>query len=198
MAQVGFRRSPDSSPHRPIWEREAPDSALHSNTDSIETTDSRTLSLWLRLVAIFLAWVGTRGFFFLLIGEINPQYRMLTEAGFGRAIWISEVIVSTITIAASVAIWTRWRHAFMLATAALALYTAGTFVGLQQATAQPERAKAAYAESRIARGLPVPQDRLDAMFSPAGLRTVWITGAVLCLLPYGVLLWRRRELERSE
>jgi hypothetical protein len=71
-------------------------------------------------------------------------------------------------------------------------------VGLQQTSAQPERAKAAYAEGRLARGLPVPQDRLDAMFSPAGLRTVWITGGVMCLAPYAVLLWRRRELEPDE
>jgi hypothetical protein len=164
----------------------------------LDLSGSSKLSLWLRLVALFLVWIGTRGFFFLLIGEVNPQYRMLTEAGYGPAIWISEVIVSVLAIAGGVAIWTRWRHAFMLATAALALYTAATFVGLQQASAQPERAKAAYAEGRLARGLPVPQDRLDEMFSPAGLRLVWITGLVMCLTPYGILLWRRRELEPDE
>jgi hypothetical protein len=198
MAQLGFRRSLESSPHRPVWERDPIAPPAASRVDVIDLSDPRKLSLWLRVVALFLIWIGMRGFFFLLIGEINPQYRMLTEAGYGPAIWVSEVIVSALAIAAGVAIWTRWRHAFMLATAALALYTAGTFVGLQQATAQPERAKAAYAEGRESRGLPVPQDRLDAMFSPAGLRVVWATGAVMCLAPYGILLWRRRELEPGE
>jgi hypothetical protein len=198
MAQLGFRRTPDSSPHRPVWERPLPTPRPTVPDATLDISGERKLSLWLRLVALFLVWIGTRGFFFLLIGEENPHYRMLTEAGFGPAIWISELIVSTLAIAAGVAIWTRWRQAFMLATAALALYTAATFVGLQQASAQPERAKAAYAESRLARGLPVPQDRLDEMFSPGGMRAVWITGMVMCLTPYGVLLWRRRELEPEE
>jgi hypothetical protein len=148
MAQLGFRRSPDSSPHRPVWERQAGPSPT-DDRKAADGSSPRALSIWLRLVAIFLVTIGVRAIVSRVIGEAVP---------------ILELVVSALAIPAGIAIWTRWRHAFMLTTASLALYTAATFLSLPPGTAAPERVKA----------------------------------ALLCLTPYGVLLWRRRELEPTE
>ena len=92
-------------------------------------------------------------------------------------------------------IYLRYRHALMMTTAALALYTGITVAEMSNASANLPAARAAYKASREARGLPLSEARLDEMFSPASVRMLWVIGALLCVPPYVILLWRKHELE---
>ena len=81
--------------------------------------------------------------------------------------------------------------------AALAVSTSLLLFQFQLTEANPERARAAYAESRRVRGLPVQEERLAAMFSPSGRRAAWAIGAAMTIGPLVLLLARRREFEAA-
>jgi hypothetical protein len=156
----------------------------------------RVPSWWLRLVSLFLGWVGVRSAGTVLLTTDDPNLRLAAELGWGSAIHLATLLVAVLSCWAAVAIWRGRRRGLTLGILALAVY-AGTGAGsLLQAQANPAAAKRAYAAHRAARGLPLTEDRLNQIFSPDGQRLMWLIAGVLTTLPLGVLLWRRDELDR--
>jgi hypothetical protein len=153
-------------------------------------------SVWLRFIALFLAWVGIRAAWTLVLTTDDPNLRMAAELGWGAAIQISTLVVAVLSCWAAVAIWRGRRLGLTLGILAMAV-GAGTGVGsMLQTQANPAAAKRAYAAHRAARGVPVPEERLNRMFSPEGQRMMWVIAGVMMTLPLGVLLWCRDELDR--
>ena len=75
------------------------------------------------------------------------------------------------------------------------LYTGLSVVGILQTSSNLPAAREAYKASREARGVPLSDERLDAMFSPATIPLLWLTAVLLCLPPFVILLWRQDELK---
>jgi hypothetical protein len=151
-------------------------------------------SWWIRFVTFFLFWVGGRSVLNLVLYSIDPGFRD-ASAAFGPFFAVSESVSAVLCIGAGVAIATRFKHALMMATAALALMTGLGMSALFDATADLPALRAAYEASLDARGATVPDDRLDMMFAPEMVPYVRGIGFLLCLTPYAILLWRKRELE---
>jgi hypothetical protein len=150
---------------------------------------------WPRIVAALLFWMGARSIYTVVIGDRSPGYGAASGSLFGLAATWGAGLHCLLAIGAAVGIWVRWRHTVQLLLAALAVGASLLVFELQQVEAQPERARALYAEHRRLRGLPIDEARLDQMFSPAGRRAVWGIGAVMMLGPLAVVLWRRRDFE---
>lgn len=153
--------------------------------------------IWIRLLAAFLLWTAVRSVYFVYLGDADGDYRLASENGFGPAMWFGEILYASLATGAVVAIWLRWKHVLTLATAALAIYTSVMLFELQQMEANPGKAREAYAASRRARGLPVSNENLDALFSESGRRSAWALGAVFTLGPLAIVLWRRGDLVPS-
>jgi hypothetical protein len=155
-------------------------------------TGPRRRSIWIRYVEVFLIWVGARAIYNLVLYLIDPNYR----AAIGSALLVVlEGLFGALALGAAVSIYLRFRHALMMSTAALALYTGITAAEVFNAPANLPAARAAYKASREARGVPVSEERLDLMFSADSLRMLWVIAALLCIPPYVILLWRKHELE---
>ena len=154
--------------------------------------------IWIRLLSAFLLWTALRSVYFVYLGDADGDYRLASENGFGPAVWIGEILYAFLATGAVVAIWLRWKHVITLATAALAVYTSVMLFQLQQMEANPVKARGAYAASRRARGLPVNNRDLDALFSESGRRFAWAMGAVFSLGPLAIVLWRRADLIPSD
>jgi hypothetical protein len=153
----------------------------------------RQRSLWTRLVALFLLWSSLRAVWSVLLAEVDPNYRLASELGFGALFVGGQVVYALVGVTAAAAVWWRWRSALPLGSTALAIYAAMTVSGLLQMRSNPVAAKNAYAASREARGLPVRPERLDELFSPTGQRFAWAIGALLCFGPLVVLWWHQDE-----
>jgi hypothetical protein len=151
-------------------------------------------SRWIAFVELFLLWTGGRAIYTAVLYELDPNYRVAAVAGYGPVLLGGEVLFGVLAIGAAVAIYVRYRHALMMATAALGLYTALSSVGILQATTDLPAAREAYKASREARGFPVTEERLDMMFRPESIPMLWVIAAALCIPPYVILLWRRHEL----
>jgi hypothetical protein len=162
------------------------------------TENQRPLSLWLRLLAAFIAWGAFRAIFFTVLGQSDPEFQLAVERGVGPAVVLGQLIYGVIGIAAAVAIWQRMPFALWLALAALALDTSLTVFGVQQFTADPTAVREAYAASRAARGLPIPAERLDIMFSPEAMTVMWVVAGLMSLVPLAILLWRKWELSPDQ
>ena len=153
------------------------------------------LSRWL---PVFLVWLGARSVYFAYLGSADADYRVAAEAGFGPALWGAEVFFAFLATGAAVGMWLRWRQTVPLAIAALALYASITVFQLMQMERDPGRARRAYVASREARGLTVPEERLDQMFSPSGRKVTWLLGGLFALAPLAILLWRRVDFEPQD
>jgi hypothetical protein len=151
--------------------------------------------LIVRLLRLFLLWLAVRALYFLYIASEDPEYRMASEAGFGPALWLGELLFAFLATGAIAGMWLRWRHTVTLTVAALGVYASILGFQLWQLERDPDQARRAYVASREARGLPVSDDRLDAMFSPAGRRAFWLLGAAFCFVPLAIVLWRRADFE---
>lgn len=154
----------------------------------------RPLSLWLRGLAAFIAWGAMRALYFVVLGQFDPEFQAAMDRSAGPAVTLGQLAYGVIGIGAAIAIWQRAPFAMWLALAALALDTSLTLFGLQQFTADPAALREAYASGRAARGLPIPDERLDMMFSPEAMTIMWVMAAVLTLIPLVILLWRSWEL----
>lgn len=151
---------------------------------------------WPRVIAAFLFWSGARSIYSLVIGDLTPGFQQSSQALFGAAASWGALLHGGISIGAAVAIWVRWPHAAQIVVAALAIAASLAVFEFQQVEANPAAARALYAESRRLRGMtPLPEERLDAMFSPSARRSVWALGALMTVGPLVVLLWRRRDFE---
>lgn len=166
------------------------DAALDSQPDHM-----RHSSRWAKVLAFFFLWSASRAVYFVYLGNADTDYRLAAEAGFGPAVWIGQTLYAVLATGAMTAIWLRHRGAFPLSLAALAIYGSLTVFQLWQVERDPERAKEMYAASRVARGLPAPDDRLELLFSPIGRRFAWAIGGLVVLTPLALLLWRRRDFE---
>ena len=155
-------------------------------------------SRWIAFVEIFLMWTGARSIYSAVLYQIDPNYRVATVAGYGTVVVAAEGLLGVIAIGAAVAIYLRYRHALMMATAALALYTGLTLVGVLQTSANLPAAREAYKASREARGLPVTAEQLDRLFSPESIAMLWVIAAVRCIPPYVILVWRKHELDPQD
>ena len=153
--------------------------------------------IWIGLLSAFLLWTALRSVYFVYLGDADGDYRLASENGFGPAVWIGEILYAFLATGTVVAIWLRWKHVLTLTTAALAVYTSVMLFQLQQMEANPIKAREAYAASRRARGLPVNNENLDALFSETGRRFAWAMGAVFTLGPLAIVLWRRADLSPS-
>jgi hypothetical protein len=156
----------------------------------------RTISV--RLLSAFLLWTALRSVYFVYLGEGDGDYRLANDNGFGPAVWIGEMLYAFLATGAVVAIWLRWKHVLTLALAALAVYTSVMFFQLQQMESNPIKAREAYAASRRARGLPVNNENLDALFSESGRHFAWALGAAFTLGPLAIVWWRRADLMPSD
>lgn len=152
-------------------------------------------SWWIRFVEIFLLWTGGRAVLTIVLLQLDPGYRAALDGPF---MLIAEAVYAFLAIGAAVAIHTRYQHALMMATAALAIYTGLAVAGVLETTSDLPGARAAYKASREARGLPVTDEQLDRLFSPDAVPILWAVGAGLCIPPYLILLWRKHELEPLE
>jgi hypothetical protein len=159
-----------------------------------DTRTSPKQSWWIRFVTFFLLWVGGRSVLNLVFYSLDPEFQA-ASSGFGPLFVVSESLSAFLCIGAGVAIATRFKHALMMATAALALMTGLGMSALFDATSDLPALRAAYQASREARGTPVPDDRLDLMFAPEMIPYVWGIGFLVCVTPYAILLWKKRELE---
>jgi hypothetical protein len=146
----------------------------------------------------FLVWMALRSMYFLYLGSADPEYRLASEAGFGPALWIGEIVASFLAVGAAVGMWRRYRHTLTLTIAALGVFTSVMVFQLWQTEQDPGRARRVYATSRTARGRPVSEARLDQIFSPSGRAVTWVLGGVFCVVPLAVLLWRRQDFEPEE
>lgn len=155
-------------------------------------------AIWIRLLSAFLLWTALRSVYFVYLGDGDGDYRLASENGFGPVVWIGELLYAFLATGAVVAIWVRWKHVVTLTMAALAIYTSIMFFQLQQMESNPVKARGAYAASRRARGLPVNNENLDALFSESGRRFAWAVGAVFALGPLAIVLWRRADLIPSD
>lgn len=153
--------------------------------------------IWIRLLSAFLLWTALRSVYFVYLGDADGDYRLASENGFGPAVWIGEILYAFLATGAVVAIWLRWKHVLTLTIVALAVYTSVMLFQLQQMEANPIKARETYAASRRARGLPVNNENLDALFSETGRRFAWAMGAVFTLGPLAIVLWRRADLTPS-
>jgi hypothetical protein len=155
-------------------------------------------SWWIWFVETFLLWIGGRSIYFAVLSDLDPNYRMAMESGFGPQLVVVEILFGILAIGAGVAIYLRYKHALMMATAALAIYTGLNVAQLWQSANNLPAFREAYKASRDARGLPITEERLDMMFSPEAMPMLWIVLALLCIPPYVILLWRKHELEPVE
>ena len=156
---------------------------------------ARQPSWWIRFVEIFLLWTGGRAVLTIVLLQLDPAYRAAIDGPF---MLVAEAVYAFLAIGAAVAIHTRFRHALMMATAALAIYTGIAVAGVLETTSDLPGARAAYKASREARGLPVTDEQLDRLFSPEVVPYLWAVGVGLCIPPYLILLWRKHELEPIE
>lgn len=156
---------------------------------------SRKLHFLGRWLPVFLLWLAVRSLYLFYLGTEDPDYRVAAEAGFGPALWLAEVAFAFLAVGSAVAMWLRWHHTVSLTIVTVAIYASVTAFQLWQMERDPARARRAYVASREARGLPVLEDRLDQMFSPAGRQVAWFLGGAFCLVPLAVLLWRRTDFE---
>ena len=147
---------------------------------------------------LFLLWTGGRAIYTAVLYEMDPNYRVAAVAGYGPVLLAGEVLFGILAIGAAVAIYARYRHALMMATAALGLYTALAVVGILQTATDLPAAREAYKASREARGFPVSDERLDMMFTPESIPMLWVIAGALCIPPYAILLWRRHELTPAD
>jgi hypothetical protein len=153
-------------------------------------------SRWPRVVAVFLFWSGSRSIYSLVLGGLTSGFQQASGGLFGTAASWGALLHGALSIGAAVAIWVRWQHAVQLIVAALAIAASLAVFEFQRVEADPAAARALYVESRRLRGMTeLPADRLEAMFSPAGRRSVWALGAAMTGGPLAVLLWRRRDFE---
>jgi hypothetical protein len=152
-------------------------------------------SRWIRFVELFLLWLGGRSVFNVVLYQMDPNFRAANDGGFGPFLVIAEALLAFLAFGAAVAIFVRYRHALMMGTAALALYTGLSVAGIMQLSSNLPAAREAYKASREARGVPLSDERLDAMFSPVMIPFLWLTAAALCIPPYAILVWRKHELE---
>ena len=159
-----------------------------------DTRGSAKQSWWIRFISFFLFWVGGRSVLNLVLYSIDPGFRE-ASVGFGPFFVVSESLSAFLSIGAGVAISVRFKHALMMATAALALMTGLGMSALFDATSDLPALRAAYKASREARGAPVPDDRLDMMFAPEMIPYVRGMGFLLFLTPYAILIWKKREVE---
>lgn len=155
------------------------------------------LSIWLRLLAIYLGWTAASAIYATVyatvLGEMNPELLAL-ERGFGPAVTVGQTLYGVLAVGAAVAIWQRIPWAVPLTLVALALDASLTWFGVLQFIADPAAIREAYAASRVARGVPVSDERLDVMFSPSGGIAMAVIAAVMTVAPLAILLWRRHEL----
>ena len=159
-----------------------------------DTRGSAKQSWWIRFISFFLFWVGGRSVLNLVLYSIDPGFRE-ASVGFGPFFVVSESLSAFLSVGAGVAISVRFKHALMMATAALALMTGLGMSALFDATSDLPALRAAYKASREARGAPVPDDRLDMMFAPEMIPYVRGMGFLLFLTPYAILIWKKREVE---
>jgi hypothetical protein len=94
-------------------------------------------SLWTRLVALFLLWSSLRAIWSVLLANVDPNYRLASELGFGSLFVGGQIVYALFGITAAAAVWWGWRKALPLGTAALALYAAMTVSGLLQMGSNP-------------------------------------------------------------
>jgi hypothetical protein len=153
----------------------------------------RRRSWWVSILASYFLWLAVRTVFSVALGSSNSDYRFAFEAGFGEALWRTEALLAFLMTGAAVAVWSRWRHAVAAALVALTVLLSLTVFQLRQVERLPGVAREAYATSRRTRGLPVTDERLDIMFSPAGRKLTWLVAAMMIGLPMGLLVWRRHE-----
>lgn len=157
----------------------------------LRTTQSR----WIRFVTLFLFWVGGRSVLSVVLFLIDPNFQNAYNAGPGPVLVIIEALFAFLAFGAGVAIYARYRHALMMATAALALYTGLNVVSILQASSNLPAARAAYQASREARGVSLSEERLDVMFSANAIPVLWLMAVLLCVPPFAILLWRQDELK---
>ena len=158
----------------------------------------RKRSWWIRFVEIFLLWIGGRAIFFSVLTVIDPNFRRALGFDYWQVLLAVDVLFGILALGAGVAIYLRYRHALMMATAALAIYTGSTIFEVVRTSSNLPAAREAYRASREARGLPIRERQLDQLFSPEAMPMLWVTAAVLCIPPYVILLWRKHELEPTD
>ena len=141
---------------------------------------------------MFLLWTGGRAVLTIVLLQLDPSYGAALDGPF---MLIAEAVYAFLAIGAAVAIHTRYVHALMMGTAALAIYTGMGVAGVLETASDLPGARAAYKASREARGFPVTDQQLDQLFRPEAVPLLWVVGAGLCIPPYLILLWRKHELE---
>jgi hypothetical protein len=156
--------------------------------------DQRRLSIWLKGLSIYLFWSGTRAVYFTVLGQFDPELQLAVDRGFGPAVTIGQTVCGVLGIGAAIAVWQRMPWAIPLTLTVLAIDASLTWFGILQFRADPGAVREAYAASREARGLPIPDERLDVLFSPEAFVAMCVIGALMTVVPLAILLWRSWEL----
>lgn len=154
----------------------------------------RPLSLWLRGLTLYLGWSAARAVFVAILSVMNPDVRSMAEAGLGPVATIGPAVYGLLGLGAAVALTLRHPLAFPMTLTTLAFDASATLFELWRTTSDPAAVRAAYAANREARDLPLPDDRLDLMFSPEAITVMWVIGGIMVVVPTAILLWRKHEL----
>jgi hypothetical protein len=153
------------------------------------------LSIWLRLLAGFLLWTAGRAVWSLVASETKRNYATALQDAHGGTPGLGELLYAFLAIGGAVGIYYRWRYTFPVTLVALALFTASMLLGVMRMERNPAAARQAYAESRMARGLPMSEDKRDDVFSEQARVAMWAVAGLLCAGPLVILRWRRPELQ---
>lgn len=166
------------------------------NQDDVEaaTGRRRPLSLWLRGLTMYLGWSAARAVFVAILGALNPEMQSMAETGLGPVATMGPAIYGILGLGAAVALTVRHHLAFPLTLTTLAFDASTTLFELWRTTADPAAVRAAYAANRAARGLPLPAEQLELMFSPEAITVMWVIGGIMVVVPTAILLWRKHEL----
>ena len=103
---------------------------------------------------MYLLWIGARQAYALVLRQWDPNYRIAMDSAYGAFNVAGEAAVAILAVGAFVAMHWRYRHALMMATAAMALYTGLSAAGIAHTANNLPAAREAYRASREARGLP--------------------------------------------
>ena len=142
---------------------------------------------------MYLLWIGARQAYSVVLHQWDPNYRMTVDAAYGGFNVVGQAVVAVLAIGAFVAMHARYRHALMMATAAMAFYTGVSAAGIVHTANNLPAAREAYRANREARGWQINERQLDQMFSPEVVPVLWGTLVVISVPPYIILLWRKDE-----
>jgi hypothetical protein len=142
-------------------------------------------------VLVFFVWLDARSFGWLVLPEKSASYHFYSALDLAWAHFAICAITAALALTATGYLWRPvygWAQASLVA---LAAYAVQTVAGAAVMVRHIPEARAAWLASRSARGLPLHEDRVDAVLAPGALWTAtWISLALMAVM--AAAIWRHR------